>query len=448
MTVLITLTTAGIDVGPFDLYSNLDGYVTPFETNVSKAALQAGYSSTLVPDYTKTVRVQSKGVCINYTDIVLETNYYAYDLIAGSNCASVCNQAKIEVPIPFDNSFGTFYSNCSPLVLNCILYIDQLLTQTAPEGFVSDGVNCYEIDPNGRIIVSSPCNTPCDLAIQSITSTDPTTVGGTDGTITIEFSTTNGPSTYTLNSVLQGTAVSPLIVTGLSSNIPYTIIITDNNNCSENVTLTLGQSAVFFDADWVMATYEFTNGLDLDTRTRMVFPDIGQDTQPKYLGWNCKGTADLVSPVLAYSETFGADPNQYVLLFGGDNTGIGFESVLINIERFKTQFPTATEFTIDLRGFWFNLLGSNPVNAAVTLWKGGAPLREGCKPAGNQQFYCWTNPTATATKLIDSVPKLVTLRPPDAERGDSSGERIATLRYGLNSSIVILDNSDITTPSV
>jgi len=63
MTVLITLTLAGADTGPFDLYSDLDGYTTPFETGVSKAALLAGYLSSLVPDGTTNVLVQSTGVC-------------------------------------------------------------------------------------------------------------------------------------------------------------------------------------------------------------------------------------------------------------------------------------------------------------------------------------------------------------------------------------------------
>jgi hypothetical protein len=71
MTVLLTLTTAGIDTGPFDLYSNLDVYVTPFETGVSKAALQAGYTSVLVPDFTSIVRVLSKSNCTSFTDIIL-----------------------------------------------------------------------------------------------------------------------------------------------------------------------------------------------------------------------------------------------------------------------------------------------------------------------------------------------------------------------------------------
>lgn len=73
MTVLITLTIAGTDTGPFDLYSDADGYVSAFETGVSKAALQAGYSSSLVPNTATIIRVKSTGVCNNYIDIPLVT---------------------------------------------------------------------------------------------------------------------------------------------------------------------------------------------------------------------------------------------------------------------------------------------------------------------------------------------------------------------------------------
>lgn len=71
MTVLITLTAAGTDSGPFNLYSNLDGYTTAFETGVSKASLLGGYTSVVVPDYTTSIRVKSTGDCVNYIDIVL-----------------------------------------------------------------------------------------------------------------------------------------------------------------------------------------------------------------------------------------------------------------------------------------------------------------------------------------------------------------------------------------
>jgi hypothetical protein len=72
MTVLITLTLAGSDTGPFNLYSNADGYTTAFETGISRAALVAGYTSTLVPQYTTEVLVRSTGVCDRdlYLDVV------------------------------------------------------------------------------------------------------------------------------------------------------------------------------------------------------------------------------------------------------------------------------------------------------------------------------------------------------------------------------------------
>ena len=74
MNVFLTLTTAGSDSGPFDLYSEEDGFTTPFETGVSRFSLLSGYLSTDVPEFTNIVRVKSVGICINYVDIVL-TSY-------------------------------------------------------------------------------------------------------------------------------------------------------------------------------------------------------------------------------------------------------------------------------------------------------------------------------------------------------------------------------------
>lgn len=71
MTVLLTLTTAGADSGPFNLYSDVDGFTSAFEVGVTKTSLEAGYASSLVPDYTTVVRVLSTGICTNYVDIIL-----------------------------------------------------------------------------------------------------------------------------------------------------------------------------------------------------------------------------------------------------------------------------------------------------------------------------------------------------------------------------------------
>jgi len=63
MTVLITLTLAGSDTGPFDLYSNADGFTTPFQTGVAKSVLEAGLSSGAVPDGSTIILVKSTGTC-------------------------------------------------------------------------------------------------------------------------------------------------------------------------------------------------------------------------------------------------------------------------------------------------------------------------------------------------------------------------------------------------
>lgn len=60
---------AGSGVGPFDLYSNVDGYTTPFETGVAAASLTGlGYITT-PPDGTTFIRVQSTGSCDTFIDL-------------------------------------------------------------------------------------------------------------------------------------------------------------------------------------------------------------------------------------------------------------------------------------------------------------------------------------------------------------------------------------------
>lgn len=72
MILTITLTTAGANTGPFNLYSDVDGYISAFETNVAKIDLQAGYTTALVPDGTTIVRVMSNnGTCTDFVDITV-----------------------------------------------------------------------------------------------------------------------------------------------------------------------------------------------------------------------------------------------------------------------------------------------------------------------------------------------------------------------------------------
>ena len=267
----------------------------------------------------------------------------------------------------------------------------------------------------------------CNLEPLSVITTDPTNEAGDNGTATITYSGNQGIISYNIN---NGTFVtvtsSPFIITGLRASTEYTIIVKDSfeEDCQKSITFNLGESSFQFNADYIMLTYEFTTGLDLDTRTRIVTPNVGHTTQSKYLGW---------SRLLQYPET--GTPYE---IWSGDNTGTGFESVLFNVALFKTIFPLENILVIDARCFWFSTVGTTPVNVAATLWKGGLPTKSG---------FIWENITATETFQISSVGKMITLAP-TADKANSSGERVATLTYNLSNNIGILNNNDTTTPSV
>lgn len=267
----------------------------------------------------------------------------------------------------------------------------------------------------------------CNLEPLSVVTTDPTNMEGDNGTATITYSGGQGIISYNINNGTFFTSTSsPIIITGLNASTEYTVIVKDNfeDNCQKSVTFNLGETSFQFNADYIMLTYEFTDGQDLDTRTRIVTPNVGQTTQSTYLGW---------SRQIQHPTT--GTPYE---IWGGDNTGVGFESVLFDINLFKTTYPLENILVIDARGFWYNTAGINPVNVAATLWKGGLPVKNG---------FIWENPTATDIFQINSVGKIITLAP-SGDKALSSGERVATLTYNLSNNIGTLDNNDTTTPSI
>lgn len=81
MNLYITLTTAGVDTGPFNIYSNVDGYLSAFETNISRATLLAGFSSSNAPEGTTEIKVVSVNSDCNNSAIsgTLPLVYYWID---------------------------------------------------------------------------------------------------------------------------------------------------------------------------------------------------------------------------------------------------------------------------------------------------------------------------------------------------------------------------------
>ena len=72
MNLLITLTTAGLNSGPFNLYSDADGYTVAFASNVPKQDLLDGYTANGVDDDTTLVRIQSNNtLCDTYINLYI-----------------------------------------------------------------------------------------------------------------------------------------------------------------------------------------------------------------------------------------------------------------------------------------------------------------------------------------------------------------------------------------
>jgi len=71
MNVFIQFTTIGTDAGPFNLYSNVDGYVATFENGITRAQLLAGFPSANAPAGTTSVMVKSFGACSTQVVILL-----------------------------------------------------------------------------------------------------------------------------------------------------------------------------------------------------------------------------------------------------------------------------------------------------------------------------------------------------------------------------------------
>jgi hypothetical protein len=205
MVVTITITLAGPGTGPFDLYSDSDGFLVPFETGVSKAALEAGYTSTLVPNDATLIKIVSVGVCTDYITIEIDL-------------ANYITTTTTTTAVPTTSTTTT-----NP-------YIPTTTTTTT----IAAGISCYTID------LTSGYTTGCASA-PGVYYTDPTETY----TITLRDSMGNPITTptniyfgisWTSTEVQEtGTVITPnsstfFVPAGSSSTFQY-FTITQTVNC-------------------------------------------------------------------------------------------------------------------------------------------------------------------------------------------------------------------------
>lgn len=259
--------------------------------------------------------------------------------------------------------------------------------------------------------------------------------------------------------LLSSTLTASVIVAANITKI-LEVVVSLTSTLTASVTMNTPQIYISvnrftFDADYLMVQYEFTDGQDLDTRTRMVTPDIGQDTTGEYLGYNANacfstGSNFLTNGIFPVGSSF-TNPSTYILKHGCDNRGTGFETVLINLINFAALYPTENEITIDCRGWWYTLAGTNPVKLNITLWKGGTIVQPTfpINNIGQPNDYKFTNTNPDNTLVIKSSGSVV--------QGAASGGnvplsnnayRIGVIKYNLTTNVGTIDNADTTTPCI
>ena len=200
-----------------------------------------------------------------------------------------------------------------------------------------------------------------------------------------------------------------------------------------------GVTEFTFDADYAVLTYKFSDAKDLDTRSRIVEPNIGMNS---YLGFGA-GVCFPTDP--SWSET--NIPSAAVIDWSGDNMGTGYESILIDVQKLKALKPDMINFVVDLRAAWYNPaepMGVLPVEVKAIFYKGGTMLKS--QPVTSPLSFKYTNPTATNSLEVTSDSKVINTR-----YQDDSGvrlQRLAVFKYNVVTKVGSFDINDTTTPAL
>jgi hypothetical protein len=204
MTVLITLTLAGSSVGPFDIYSDVDGFTTPTATGISRADLIAGYYAT-VPNGTTTVLVQSTGTCT--TQLYLVVNGNTTTTTTSSTTSTTTTIIVGDLYIAYNKYSSSFTFTLSTPTTVSLVVAGAITADGYPTSSCSGAVTGATL--SGNLLTLSPGNT--------VTSHVPTFSSGTWSTsltvritdVTIPISINGAPAAnYSEGSTLLAGGVS------------------------------------------------------------------------------------------------------------------------------------------------------------------------------------------------------------------------------------------------
>lgn len=201
-TVLITLTTAGADTGPFDLYSDADGYATPFESGISKAALVAGYTSIVVPDAATIIRVKSVNAnCPNYIDLTIVTSTTTTTTSTTTTHTTTTTTTSTTTtlgPAVFSGSFVIHNgSGVNSIVVSDVSTSALFTGSTIGPGGAHSYTVAGSIPNGGHMVIRVTCASTMTITSNGIVATNTTkgTTGNGTNFIQITFTPTSFPNT-------------------------------------------------------------------------------------------------------------------------------------------------------------------------------------------------------------------------------------------------------------
>lgn len=101
-------------------------------------------------------------------------------------------------------------------------------------------------------------------------------------------------------------------------------------------------------------------GRDLDIRAAVVIPDTGVNNDVgNYLGYTVNSYTQWPLTGTPY------------IAWAGDNTGVGAEQVVVDLDALRSAYPGQQYFVLECRGNWYGTPGSTPVGLVAALYQGG-----------------------------------------------------------------------------
>ena len=347
MTVLITLTTAGTSTGPFNLYSNIGNYATPFETNVPKASLVAGYLSTSVPAGTTTVQVRSLGTCTNSIDIPIDL------LTTSTTSTSTTSTSTTTVPTTTTTTEPTTTTTTTSSTTT-VPTTSTTSTSTSTTTTTIPILECVELT-NDIVTTQQTClGLPYDLKLGTITldlvdSLGAPSIATNDVTVTLSFQ-----SRQCGDSAPIPTIVDAVILTGTSS-ITHSYTREQTTDCGQGaceVEYEIFQSVVSVEPSLKYAMCNVGSSTTTTSTTSTTVPTTSTSTT---------STTTTTAPVFTITTT--ACPNTYHTILNRIYFGISGAFGPINLSSFESacwaaealNSPNSNVYaTAFAEAYWYN----------------------------------------------------------------------------------------------